>query len=102
MSIKSAGQLRALRDQKPKPVRFKVEMTLDQIRITRLALERFALMAHPLGPSSIQIAQEVSDKLDSYLKKFIVLDQPKCRQCGSDVTRVGQTCLSCDRPRGAA
>lgn len=98
MSVPSAGKLRMLRDQRAKPVRFKVELTLDQIRVARLALERFALLAHPLGPDTMKIAQELSDKLDGYLKKFGVLNHAKCLRCGSVVPGIGGKCLRCEGP----
>ncbi len=101
MSVPSALKLREMRDKKTKPVRFKVELTLDQIRVARLSLERFALLAHPLGSDALRSVQELSDKLDGYLKKFGVLNHSKCMQCGSIVPGVDGKCLRCERP-GAA
>ncbi len=113
MSIKGAGELREARGRRKKPIKFKVEFTLLQLKAMSLGLETLIFSAIGFRQDSLESAQGAQDELKRYLRKFDVLtpsDQrffkpnkpAACARCAVvKVREHGQICDECLSP-GAA
>jgi hypothetical protein len=71
MAIKTSGELRQVRIKKEKPRPFKVEITLDEIRVIHFALSLLPSQSPAIGQST------ALSKFSAYLKKFAVLNRPR-------------------------
>ncbi len=99
MAIKTAGELREARGQKPKPILIKIEVTIDEARLLRMASLAWAERT----PVMRVTAQSVADKLNKLLSKLDVLTPRSAIRCATEhctaVVRIaGEHCLDCSGP----
>jgi hypothetical protein len=112
MAIKTAGELRALQDKKSKPIKIKVELTINQLSAVALGLETLIFSKLSERPGVLYAGQEALTEVKRLLNLFVVLEPETkkkaqqtlaCSACGvAKVSGPGRLCEGCNDPLGAA